>query len=284
MSAATVATTFRAAADGLLTPARRRAARHGLIVSGVLVSLMLGWNSFQGPAIDAHAYWANKPPVEYAAAPGTDGAFLYSPAFAHVLAPLTALQWEAFLALWLTAMLLTLLWLVGPLLLLPAVVLTSNEVYYANIHFFMAAAIVLGFRHSWTWALVLLTKITPGVGLLWFAVRREWRSLAIALAATAAIVAVSFALDPQGWFGWKNLLEQSIGGAGHATAVPGPLWLRVLVAAGVVIWGARTDRAWSVPVAAFVALPHGTIGSAILIGVIPLIRRRPDRAAVSAAQ
>ena len=42
-------------------------------------------------------------------------------------------------------------------------------------------AIVLGFRWPFTWAFVLLTKVTPGVGLLWFAVRREWRSLAIAL-------------------------------------------------------------------------------------------------------
>ena len=67
----------------------------------------------------------------------------------------------------------------------------SQEILIGNIHLLLAAAIVLGFRWPGTWAFVLLTKVTPGVGLLWFAVRREWRSLGIALGATAAIVAVS---------------------------------------------------------------------------------------------
>ena len=68
------------------------------------------------------------------------------------------------------------------------------ELAGGNIHLLLAAAIVLGFRWPWTWSLVLLTKITPGIGLLWFVVRREWRNLTIALGGTAAIVAVSFVL------------------------------------------------------------------------------------------
>ena len=71
------------------------------------------------------------------------------------------------------------------------------ELAGGNIHLLLAAAIVLGFRWPWTWAIVLLTKITPGIGLLWFVVRREWRDLAIALGATAAIVAVSFLVWPE---------------------------------------------------------------------------------------
>ena len=54
---------------------------------------------------------------------------------------------------------------------------------------------MLGFRYPWTWGFVLLTKVTPGIGLLWFAVRREWRALAIALGVTGVIVAVSLVLD-----------------------------------------------------------------------------------------
>ncbi len=50
---------------------------------------------------------------------------------------------------------------------------------------------MIGFRYPAAWSLILLTKITPGIGLLWFAVRREWRALAIALGATAAIASVS---------------------------------------------------------------------------------------------
>ena len=51
----------------------------------------------------------------------------------------------------------------------------------------MALAIVWGFRHPWTWSFVLLTKVTPAVGLLWFVVRREWRNLGIALGASAVL-------------------------------------------------------------------------------------------------
>jgi hypothetical protein len=265
---------LRAAAGQLLTRERRRPLRHGLVVAGAAASLLVGWRSWQGPAIDAHAYWINRPPVSYEATPGVDGAYLYSPAFAQLLSPLTALPWELFLALWLAAMLLVLGWLVGPLLLLPAVVLTTNEITYANIHFFLAAAIVIGFRHPWSWSLVLLTKVTPGVGVAWFLARREWRSLAIALGATAAIAAISFALEPAGWAAWLQMLMSSAGGAGHAAAVPGPLWLRLLVALALTLWAGRTDRAWLVPVAAFIALPHGTIGTAILVGVVPLLRGR----------
>ena len=60
----------------------------------------------------------------------------------------------------------------------------------------MAAAIVIGFRWPAAWLLPIVTKLTPGIGLLWFAVRREWRSLGIALGATLAVVAVSFAIEP----------------------------------------------------------------------------------------
>ncbi len=60
-----------------------------------------------------------------------------------------------------------------------------------NVHMLLALAIVLGFRWPATWSFVLLTKVTPGIGLLWFAVRREWRSLAIALGATAVLVTLS---------------------------------------------------------------------------------------------
>ncbi len=38
------------------------------------------------------------------------------------------------------------------------------EVLVGNVHLLYAAAIVLGFRHPWTWSLMILTKVTPGVG------------------------------------------------------------------------------------------------------------------------
>jgi hypothetical protein len=58
------------------------------------------------------------------------------------------------------------------------------ELAGGNIEILIAVAIVVGFRWPAAWSFVLLTKVTPGVGLLWFAVRREWNQLATALVAT----------------------------------------------------------------------------------------------------
>jgi hypothetical protein len=69
------------------------------------------------------------------------------------------------------------------------------------------AAVVAGFRWPSAYAFLLPTKVTPGIALLWFVVRREWRNLAIALATTAAIVAVSFVIAPNLWFDWATVLR-----------------------------------------------------------------------------
>ena len=94
------------------------------------------------------------------------------------------------------------------------------EIVSGNVHLIYAAAIVLGFRASFTWALPILTKVTPGIGLAWFAVRREWRQLGIALGVTALIVAVSFALDPSLWRQWFDIIAASLEHPGHPGLVP----------------------------------------------------------------
>jgi hypothetical protein len=246
-------------------------------VGGIIGAVLVGLRSLQGPMLDALAYYQNAyqspPPVVYEQLPGGDFAFLYSPAFSLVLAPLAALPQTAFLAIWVTALLLTLAWLVGPVLLLPMLLLAGIEIEFGNIHLFMAAAIVVGFRYPWTWALILLTKVTPGVGLLWFVARREWRHLAIALGATGAIAAISFLFDPQGWFGWIELLRRASDARDGGVALFAPIWLRVALAALIVWWGARRDAAWTVPVAATVALPVPWIGGlTVLLGALPLLR------------
>ena len=58
---------------------------------------------------------------------------------------------------------------------------------------------------------VRFSKVTPGIGLLWFLLRREWRSLAIALGTTLAIVVGSFLLAPSAWFDWYSFLRGSTG-------------------------------------------------------------------------
>jgi hypothetical protein len=146
------------------------------------------------------------------------------------------------------------------------------EIAGGNVSLLLAVAIVIGFRWPAAWALVLLTKITPGIGLLWFTVRGEWRHLAIALGATAAIVAISFVMLPQQWRDWVDVIVGNAGKGGTWASVPVPLWIRLPIAAAVVVWGARTDRAWAVPVAAMLALPALWYGGiSMLLAAIPLL-------------
>ena len=138
-------------------------------------------------------------------------AYVYSPAFLQLVSPLTALPWQAFMAVW-TAILIGAVWyLCGPRFFALGLLIGAMEIAGGNIHLLETVAIVVGFRFPAAWAFVLLTKISPGVGLLWFAVRREWRSLAIALGATAAIVAISFVFMPAAWRQWVDVLTNVAG-------------------------------------------------------------------------
>jgi hypothetical protein len=93
-------------------------------------------------------------------------------------------------------------------------------------------AIALGFRYPATWAFVLRAKDTPGVGLLWFLVRREWRSLGIALGVTAALVAVSLVFDLRLWQEWvEKQVVASVGQPPDQPQIDIPLLLRLPAAA-----------------------------------------------------
>src|SRR6185436_17687905 len=132
--------------------------------------------------------------------------------------------------------------LTGPRLFAVGVLLAALELVGGNISLLLAVAIVIGFRWPAAWGLVLLTKVTPGIGLLWFAVRREWRSLGIALGATAVVAGVSWAMMPWAWEDWVSVLVNIAGRDGTWAAVPVPLLVRLPIAIAVVVWGARTDR------------------------------------------
>ncbi len=239
---------------------RGRAIRDGLTVAGLAFSAYLFLVTAPAAGtlgFDAFAYWSVDVERPYRLAAGEFGAFPYSPVMVRAFAPASLLPWPAFLTLWLGVLLATAVWLgrrwTLVVLALPPVAL---ELYHGNVHLLLAAAIALGFRYPAAWAFVLLTKVTPGVGLLWFAVRREWRRLAIALGVTGLLVAVSLALDARLWAEW--LSEGLARVATRPLDQPHldiPLWLRLPAAALLVGWGARTDRRWTVPVSAALALP-----------------------------
>jgi glycosyl transferase family 87 len=257
---------------------RTRLPMDAVIVVGAVfvVFRLLNIYPWTVPQLDFHAYWESRDVINYPAySPFLIGAFLYSPAFAHVIAPLTALPWQVFAGIWTGLIIAAFVWLAGrwslPLLFILVVPL---EIYLGQVDILIAAAIVIGFRYPAAWAFPVLTKIAPGVGLLWFAFRREWRNLLIALAATAGVAAISALIAPTLWKGWIDLLlrsasdHQQVSGAYLAL----PIWLRMPISIGLLWWGARKDHYWVVPVAAFLAMPILWANVfTILVGALPLL-------------
>ena len=248
-----------------------------IVVAVVIVALRLfnvaPWTPW---VLDMHTYWATGAGISYSGSnPYTIGAYLYAPAFAQALYPLTLLSWPVFAALWTGLIALVYVWLVGrwafPLLVLTCAV--ALEFYLGQIDIFIAAAVVIGFRYPAVWAFPLLTKVAPGIGLIWFVVRREWRNLAIALTATVAIAGVSAMLAPHLWNQWWELLRRSIMDRqvveGAYLAIP--VWLRLPFAVAIIAWGARTDRHWTVPVGILLAMPILWLNVfSLLIAAVPL--------------
>jgi hypothetical protein len=257
----------------------------GLAVALVLWLLVVAfaepWGRLWGTGQDARCYYQATLANPYLHSEWNDPiAYVYSPAFLQLVSPLTALPWQAFMAVWTALLIGAVRFLTGPRLLAAGLLFpfTAMEVAGGNVSLLLAVAIVLGFRWPATWALVLLTKITPGIGLLWFAVRGEWRSLAIALGATAAIAAVSYVTIPDAWPRWFEVIVANAGKGGTWASVPIPLLVRLPAAVALVVWGARTDRRWTVPVASMLALPALWYGGiSMLLAVIPLLAERQER-------
>jgi hypothetical protein len=263
---------------------RDRLLRDGyLVLAVVFVGLRLFAIKPWADSVDAYAYWTTRTGDFYAAAQtGQIGAYLYSPAFAQALAPLTWLPVAVFTALWTAINCAALWWLLGRLALPSLLFLPIPfEIISGNVHLLYAVAIVAGFRYPVTWALMILTKVTPGVGVLWFLVRREWRAFLLAIGVTAAVAAVSLLIDRASWEAWLRLLQTDLSGAGEASFqtvgwyVPIPLLPRLVVATGLVAFAAWSDRRWLVPIAVVLALPVVWLnGLAVLAAVVPLWRER----------
>ncbi|CAN5735344.1 hypothetical protein BH24CHL8_BH24CHL8_10310 [soil metagenome] len=269
----------------MLLTAEERLRRVSLVVGLGLAAVILaavGWSAepFRpdslGPGHDARSYWVVTLDDPYAfGLVGEESAFPYSPAFLQALTPIRVLDWTPFLVVWTGLLMAALLVMVGPLLFAPMLVLTAIDLWGGNIHLLLALAIVAGFRWPAAWAFMLLSKVTPGIGLLWFVARGEWRALGVAVGTAGVIGAVSLAVAPDIWVDWFRFLEGSTGRSTVGHSVPVPLWARLPVAAAVVVVAARTDRRWLLPVGVLLALPVIWWGSfSILAASVALERRR----------
>jgi Glycosyltransferase family 87 len=263
-------------------PGRARLAAAAAIALGIFVLVAVG-NSSTGPTahvtfgFDAHAYWAAWRHGVYSAAPNQVDAFLYSPAFAQALWLPDKLPWPVFVTLWMIATGAVFAWLLKPLgwrrggalfvLCVPAICM-------GNVWAFIALATVLGMRRPGVLAVPLLTKLTPAVGILWFAARREWRPAAIALGVGLGVAAVSFAVDPHLWTTWVHLLARpedfrnpSRAQAGTGSIVP--LAPRLVAAVALTVWAARANRPRWLPLATLLATPTLGILSLSMLTAIP---------------
>ena len=230
-----------------------------------------------GQGYDAYAYWSVDPLNPYQVT--TDfGQFLYAPPTALLMAPLGILPFQLAYLAWLALGLAALWYVAGRwalvLLLFPPV---FADLAFGNIHVLYAALIVAAWRRPGLWAFALLTKVTPAVGIVWHAVRGEWRSLALILAIVVVAVGASLAIQgPSVWLAWIDTLAGRQANPSPAVA-PVPLIPRLIIAVGLVAWGARTDRRWTVPVALCLAIPTWYFSGLMLAPLIALVAIWRDR-------
>ena len=84
---------------------------------------------------------------------------------------------------------------------------------------------------------------------------------------TVLIVAVSAAFAPAAWLAWAHLAHSA--GQGGGTA-----FVRLAAALGIVIWAARTGRAWLLAPALILACPVlGGYGPLAVLAAIPRLLR-----------
>lgn len=260
-----------------------RGARHGLWVAAAF-SVFLSVGSIvvtKRVGFDAHAYyvaWDHR--HLYGASPESDDAYLYSPAFAELIWPLTFAPWVAFCAFWLGAMTAVYLWLLAPLPLrwrLPLLVLALSLDSAGNVWAVFALVLVFGFRRPALWVFPALTKVTPFVGPIWFATRHEWRKAATALGAAAAIIAVSVVANVHLWNEWVQFLfttrPNHTGAPMLTLPTPVLLALELPIAVALTVFGARTNRVWLVPVAMVFADPVFSVNGFLVLAAIPRIRQ-----------
>jgi hypothetical protein len=275
-----------------LRPARwKRLSVRSVLTAVAIAALVFAWLFLvqRDFFLDARAYWsADLDDLYGGSLVGRRATYLYSPAFAQLLWPATLLPWTVFGALFCALNLTLLAWMAGPILAAVLLFLpfspVTDEITTGNIHLLIAAAIVISFRWPVVWAFPLLTKVTPGVSVLWFAGAREWRSLALAISSTLAVAAISFMLAPSAWFEWIGLLARSSSVAVPADigVIPGPLWARTVAAAALVLLGGWRGWAWTVPAAAAFALPvTWSSGLSVLVALIPRYGLRDLRQAPS---
>jgi hypothetical protein len=271
---------------GRLGAARGFAARWapsaGRVATGLGIALAIYYwlllTTGGGNPGDVRAYWAANPDALYPT--GEDWrvtGYVYSPAFELVAGISRMIPFETFVAIYRAILLAVLVYLAGPLTL-PALLTfpVASEINAGNIQLLLALAVVTSFRWPATWAFVILTKLTPALGLLWFVLRREWRHVAIALGVSGLVAVGTAVIWPDRWAGYIHLMTA------YSPPTPDPWYLpffaRLPFAVAILVIGAWRNWRWTVVAGSALALPiYWSISPSMLVGVLPYLRSAVGR-------
>jgi hypothetical protein len=276
--------------------------RAAVVMFGFICGIFQATGRFPRPG-DAWTYWTADLDHLYPERWGIDGLYIYPPPLAQLTTLLQPIGWGVFITLWTTLLWVALAYMLGRWTWLfvaagifaipfgyglPAEVSdVLGHSLNGNVQLLIAAGLVVAMRgRTAGWLPGLVTKVVSGLGLGWYVFRLEWAPLARTLAIAAAVCAVSFAFAPSQWFEWLDWTIRNAGTPAPVVVEPIPFFVRFPACLALLLWGARTDRAWVVPIVVGFGTPALYIGTypSMWVAAIPLYldrraRLRSERAA-----
>lgn len=259
-----------------MTGAARRFApdvhRDAMLLLGLLVGLAYAAGLFATP-VDAVNYWGAGPSLMLYPPSWSEvgeGFLFYPPPVAQISALLQPVGWAVFIVV-LMVTIFGSFWYCCREWSLPLVAAAipfylgvgpdwpATFLSYAligNLQWVLAAVSILAIRHPALWAFLFFTKVTTAVGWLWHVARGEYGAAAMGAFASAVVLAISFVASP---YMWADFISFAVRNAALQDSpipmFPVPYVVRVPMSAALIVWGGRTDRAWTVPAGVGWALP-----------------------------
>lgn len=243
-----------------------------MLLIGLMVGLAVALTAVYNP-VDATNYWgagtsSRLYPTQWSEY--ADGYLFYPPPVAQLSALLQPIGWQVFVVVLLTATFGAMWYCVRewsiPLLALgvphylnvgpPELATFLDYALLGNLQWILAALSLVVIGRPALWSVMLFTKVTSAVGWWWYPARGEWRNAAVGAVAAIGILAASFVAAPHLWFEFAGFVARNYT-MEHPplTTFLVPIGIRIPTALALVIWGARTSRPWTVPLAVGWALP-----------------------------
>jgi hypothetical protein len=246
--------------------------RDVMLLLGLGVGIAIAMGAFANP-VDATAYWlagtsTNLYPSDWSAV--AVGYLFYPPPIAQLSRLIQPIGWQIFIVLWMVLVFASFWYCARRLsLLLVAIGIPyflgigpdapATFLSYAllgNIQWPLAAATLIALKRPAMWAVLLTTKVSTAIGWWWHVFRGEWRAAAIGALASLAVIAVSVVFGPDLWAQFITFAMRNGNFANPPMPLfPVPFGIRIVTGMALLFWGARTGRAWTVPVACGWALP-----------------------------